>query len=144
MAIGKSSRLFKRLVEEEKICSSVKVSSLCGILSGASVISITPLSDKYISEVIKLFRTEYSALLNYGIPESELELIKKDIINSWLFSFEGMENLASLVATEKFVGDLNRLQSYGAEINATTLNDIQQAMYKYWLPEGLGLLSRSC
>ncbi|HPL51476.1 MAG TPA: pitrilysin family protein [Candidatus Cloacimonas acidaminovorans] len=139
LAIGKSSRLFKRLVEEEKICSSVKVSSLCGILSGASVISITPLSDKYISEVIKLFRTEYSALLNYGIPESEMELIKKDIINSWLFSFEGMENLASLVATEKFVGDLNRLQSYGAEINATTLNDIQQAMYKYWLPEGLAV-----
>ena len=139
LAIGKSSRLFKRLMEEEKICSSVKVSSLCGVLSGASVISITPVSDKYISDVIKIFRSEYSALLNYGIPEYEMKLIKEDIINSWLFSFEGMENLADLVATEKFAGDLNRLQSYGEEITAVTISDVMSTIHKYWLPDGLAV-----
>ena len=59
-----------------------------------------------------IFKEELSFLLKNGIPANEMALIKKDIIHSWLFSFEGMEDLAGLVATEKMAGDLTRLQSY--------------------------------
>jgi len=143
LAIGKSSRLYKRLVEEEKICSSVKVSSLCGLLSGASVISFTPLSDKYLPDIVHIFKEELTSLLKNGIPANEMELIKKDIIHSWLFSFEGMEDLAGLVATEKMAGDLTRLQSYGEEIDSTTLSAVMDAIHKYWLPAGLAVYYQS-
>ncbi|OQC04784.1 MAG: putative zinc protease AlbF [Candidatus Cloacimonetes bacterium ADurb.Bin089] len=143
LAIGKSSRLYKRLVEEEKICSSVKVSSLCGILSGASVISFTPLSDKYLPDIVHIFKEELSFLLKNGIPANEMALIKKDIIHSWLFSFEGMEDLAGLVATEKLAGDLTRLQSYDKEIDSTPLSSVMKAIHKYWLPAGLAVYYQS-
>lgn len=139
LAIGKSSRLFIRLVEEEKICSSVKVNSLCGFFSGISVITFTPISENYIPTILDIFREEYSNLMNNGIPLAEMELIKKDIIYGWFYSFEGMENLANLVAMEKFTGDLNRLQKYGEEINSTTMENVMAAIHKYWLPEGIAV-----
>lgn len=136
-AIGRSSRLYNRLVEKDKLCSSVKVNSLCGVLSGVSVIYITPISATFIPDIIRIVYEEYSALLQFGIPLAELELIKKDIINSWLFSFEGMENLANLIAAEKFTGDLCRLQKYGDEINSISIEAVMAAIHKYWLPEGI-------
>jgi len=136
-AIGKASRLFKRLVEENRLCSSVKVSSLTGLLSGVSVVMCTPLHKKYIPVIIKGFTEEFHNLLTHGIPQTEIDLVKKDIIHSWRFSFEGMENLANLVAVEESLGNLDRLQQYGDEIQSLSSSLIRQAIETYWKAEYL-------
>jgi zinc protease len=137
LAIGKSSRLFKRLVEEEKLCSSVKVNSLSGIMSGASVILCCPIGRKNIPRILELFKEEYYKLMQHGIPEEELWLVKQDIIHSWLYSFEGMENLANLVAAEEFIGNLDLLQSYGTRIAEISMPQVYAAMHKYWQADTL-------
>ncbi|MDY0151715.1 MAG: pitrilysin family protein [Candidatus Cloacimonas sp.] len=131
-AIGKSSRLFKRLVEEDKLCSSVKVNSLSGLLSGASVILCCPIGRKNIPRILQIFKEEYLALMEKGIPHSELELVKRDIIHSWLYSFEGMENMANLVAAEEFIGNLAMLHTYGEHIDAIPMEEVFAAMRSYW------------
>ncbi len=138
-AIGKSSRLYKRLVEESRLCSSVKVSSLTGLLSGVSVVMCTPLHKKHLPAIIKGFAEEFNALLSYGIPQTETNLVKKDIIHSWRFSFEGMENLANLVAVEESLGNLDRLHQYGDEIQSLSYSLIRQAIETYWKAEYLEL-----
>jgi len=134
LAIGKASRLFIRLVEKEKLCSSVKVNSLCGMLSGASAVCFTPLSSKNIPAIISIFAEELARLAVNGIPTHEMHLIKQDIIHSWIYSFEGMENLANLVAVEEFIGNLARLHSYGERINAISMDQVYQVVRKYWKP----------
>ncbi|MDD4309848.1 MAG: pitrilysin family protein, partial [Candidatus Cloacimonetes bacterium] len=135
LAIGKASRLYKRLVEEDKLYSSVKVSSFCGVLSGASVIVTCPLNRKSIPKIMDVFKQEFYALTQHGIPADELYLIKQDIIHSWLYSFDGMENLANLVAAEEFIGNLDLLHTYGNQIATVSMEDVFLAMDKYWHPE---------
>lgn len=142
-AIGKASRLFKALVDEQRLCSSVKVSSLSGSLSGASVITCSPLAHKYIPHIISCFHEELVSLLSQPIPASELELIKQDIIHSWLFSFEGMENLANLVAMEEFIGNLERLHTYGQQIQSISAQEVFAAASHYWKPDNLRVYCES-
>lgn len=139
LAIGKSSRLFKRLVEEEKLCSSVKVSSLSGVLSGASVILTSPMGRKNVARILNVFKEEYCSLMMQGIPEDELHLIKQDVIHSWLYSFEGVENTANLLAAEEFNESLSEYQSYGDKIMAIKMDDVFKAMHQYWQAESIRL-----
>lgn len=134
LAIGKSSRLFKRLVEEEKLCSAVKVSSLSGVLSGASVILTCPIGRKNIARILYVFKDEFCRLLTHGIPPDDMHLIKQDVIHSWLYSFEGVENTANLLAAEEFNGSLHEYKTYGAKILALDMEDVFSVMRKYWQP----------
>ncbi|MDD2230482.1 MAG: insulinase family protein [Candidatus Cloacimonetes bacterium] len=139
LAIGKSSRLFKRMVEEDKLCSSVRVNSLSGVLSGASVILASPLGHNNVNTILNVFKEEYLALMQSGIPEDEMYLVKQDIIHSWLYSFEGVENTANLIAAEEFIGNLDKLHCYGDKIQAITMEEVFIAMKKYWQPEVLSV-----
>ncbi len=138
-AIGKSSRLFKRLVEQEKLCSSVKVSSLSGLLSGISVIHICPIGNKHNHHILEIVRNEYNLLIKYGIPNEELSLIKKDIIHSWIYGFEGVENTANQIAAEEFIGNLDKYTAYCQNISAITHNDVKKALELYWTPGNISI-----
>lgn len=139
LAIGKSSRLFKRLVEEDKLCSAVRVHSLCGIRSGASVIMIYPLGHQYQDRILEIFRQELFYLLAHGIPAEALSEVKADVIHNWLFSFDGVENLANQIAAEEFIGDPLRISSYGEAIAKITAGEVLRAVNKYWQPRRISL-----
>ncbi len=131
-AIGKSSRLHRILVEEKKLCSSVKVTSLSGVLSGVSVIMCTPIISKAIPEIVAIVESEFKRLQDIKIPEEELRLIKQDVIHGWQFSFEGVENLANLIGAEELSGTLETWQDYAGNILAVSHADITEALKHYW------------
>ncbi len=139
LAIGKSSRLFKRLVEEDKICSAVRVHSLCGMSSGASVIMIYPLGNQYLQRILEVFRQELLALINYGIPPAALEEVKADVIHNWLYSFDGVENLANQIAAEEFIGDPKSISRYGETIAAIKDSEVLNAVRHYWQTKRISL-----
>ncbi|MDD2332594.1 MAG: pitrilysin family protein, partial [Candidatus Cloacimonetes bacterium] len=136
-AIGKTSRLYKILVENEKLCSSVKVSSISGLLSGVSLILIYPDATHRVDRILKIVSEEYKRLLTSGLQCDEFEMVKKDIINSWRNSFESMEAHASALAVEELVYDYSRLYSYESEIGRISQADILPAIRKYWSPESV-------
>lgn len=146
LAIGKSCRLFKRLVEEDKLCSAVRVHSLCGIRSGASVIMIYPLGNQFYERILEIFRQELFHLLVHGIPAEALAEVKADVIHNWLFSFDGVENLANQIAAEEFIGDPLRISRYGEAIANITAAEILKAVNKYWQPRWISLFceDKSC
>lgn len=139
LGIGKSSRLFKRLVEAEELCSAVRVHSLSGMRSGASVIMIYPLGSQSLEPILDIFSQELTALLRFGLSPDALEEVKADVIHNWLFSFDGVENLANQLAAEEFIGDPLRITQYGEAINAITAAEVQRAAQKYWQPQRISL-----
>ncbi len=143
LGVGRSSRLFKRLVEEEKIASGVKVISFSGIMSGVSAILVNPAHNNHTARIHNIFLQEYQALLEESLDSDEFELIKQDIINSWRYGFEGMENLAGMIGAEEFIDGYEKLYVYDRQISPITLDEVKHSITKYWQPENLMLIHQS-
>lgn len=132
LAIGKSSILHKALVEKEKLCSSVKVSSLAGLLPGASVILFSPSKKGQEARIMKIFFKAWADLLNFGVPSEDAQLIKLDIIHNWIYSFDGVEHTANLIAAEEFNQDLSRVSNFGSYIESITDQEVLSAARRFW------------
>ncbi|MBP7205263.1 MAG: insulinase family protein [Candidatus Cloacimonetes bacterium] len=143
LAIGRSSRLFKRLVEQEKLASSVKVSSYSGVMSGISAIVVSPMHPSHVHKIQSIFRQEYQALLSGAIEADELSLVKKDVINSWRYGFDGVENLAEMIGAEEFVSGYELLYSYDQQIQPLGPEDVLAAVRKHWQPANLQTIHQS-
>lgn len=130
LAIGKSSVLYKKLIEGNKLCSSVKVSSLSCRYPGISIIQISPIRRKNIRRIIEIVYTELIQILMYGVES--IEITKREIINSWLYSFQGVENIANLLASEEFNGDVARVYAYSEIVNNITTSQIKEAIAIHW------------
>lgn len=139
LATGRSSRLYKRLLEEEKLCSSVKVDSITGSLSGVSPIVVTPLNTKYLAHINEIFWQEYLALLQGEFDPAEFDLVKQDIINNWRYGFQGMENLANMLGAEEFIEGYEKLYDYDQKVLAVSRDEVLPAVRKYWQPANLAI-----
>ncbi len=137
LALGRSSRLFTRLVEEEHLCSSVKTLSYSGVLSGVSVVLMQPTRPQYLQRIDAIFQSEYRALLEGKQDPSECELIKRDIVNTWRYGFEGTENLANMIGAEEFNAGFEKLFTYDQSVQAITVEDVKRSISKYWQASNL-------
>lgn len=143
LAIGKSSVLHKTLVEKEKLCSSVKVSSLAGLLPGASVILLSPSKKGQQARIMRTFFKAWADLLKFGVPAEDAQLIKLDIIHNWIYSFDGVEHIANLIAAEEFIGDLSRVSNYGAYIESITDQEVLSAARRFWQAKHMAFFYQS-
>jgi zinc protease len=131
-AESRSSVLYRLLVEESRLCSSLKVHSLGGGVCGISVITVTPMSPDSIPQILSLFKLELGKVLESGVKEAELELIKQEIINNWFIGFSGVENFANLLGEEEFVAGYERLFTYDQRIASVSCNDFLTAVRSHW------------
>ena len=143
LAVGPASRLYKRIVECEKLVSSVKVSSFSGMLDGVSSIVASPLRPKLQNRLLTAFNEELQSLLAGNIDPGELELIKRDVINTWLFGFDGVENLAGMIGAEEFIDGFEKLYDYEEQIMPLGVDDVVRAARKYWTPDRLQIIHQS-
>lgn len=134
LAIGRSSKLHKILVEDRKLCSAIRVYSLCGLDSGASVVTFVTSRKSAIPKIAAIIRKNFSDLWHNGIDPEEFELIRSDIIHGWLYGFEARESIASYIVAEALLGDYERLYSYGDRVKAITVQQVEAAVKKYWQP----------
>lgn len=132
LAIGKSCKLHKRLVEREKLCSSIRVSTLSGIAQGISIILFSPIKAEYQQRIISAFMQEWWQVLEKGIEAEELHLLKKDIIHSWIYSFDSVEDISNLIASEEFNNNLPRIFNYGMMVNSLNNEQLINALRRYW------------
>lgn len=132
LAIGKSSILYKRLVEKEKLCAFVRVSSLSGIKAGASAILFAPIKPEYKERIISVYFEELWKVITHGVPADNIELIRSDIMHHWLYSFEGVENICVLIAAEEYNDDLSRIFNFGKILCGIDNEGIINATRRYW------------
>ena len=132
LAIGKASRLYKRLVETEKICTNVKVSSLSGTLSGASLISFHPTGHHQIPQIVHILKQEVTRIIDRLPSNAEWDLVMCDVIHGYMHSFDTMESITGMIASEDLIGDYQTLFSYTNEIMNTSPKQVQESVRKYW------------
>lgn len=136
-AIGKNSRLYKRLFTQEKLIDGVRVHSLSGINDGASVIILLPKRKADLTKICKIFLEELKQFFMHGMNDIELDDNKKELIYFYRYTFEYMESLASSLGSEEILSNYKKFFEYPEMIRNITSNDIKRIVKSYFSKEHL-------
>ncbi len=136
-AIGKNSRLYKRLFTKEKLIDNVHVHSLSGINDGASVIIVMPKRKADLTKISKIFLEELNRFFLHGMSDIELEDNKKELVYFYRYTFEYMESLASSLGSEEILSNYKKFFEYPEMIRNITSNDINRIIKNYFSKEHL-------
>jgi zinc protease len=130
-AIGKNSRLYKRLFNDEKLIDGMKVHSISGKNNGLSVLMLFPKSRTSLEKIITSTLQEWGKLLRFGLSENEVIEQKKELNFHYRYLFEYIESLAASLGTEELVGNYENFLSYPQRIDAVNKENVNQAIRTY-------------
>ena len=137
LSYGRTSRLYRRLVEEEKVAVSASASN--GFpgerYPNLFILSGTPRHPHPLAELEKGLLEELERLKKEPVPDLELQKIKNQIQTSFLRKLDSNSSLAywlsygqSLFGTWRYVTD--RIQAY----EKVTPEDVRRVAQKYFIP----------
>jgi zinc protease len=132
---GRTGRLYRRLVEGERVATSVGASNNTGRYPGWFGIQVELLKDKDPSAVEKLIRRELKRLADEPAAEAELKRARQSVLADAIFHCESIHGQAESIARGLMVGDLDTLKSYLPRIMAVRAADVQRVARQYLDPE---------
>jgi zinc protease len=128
---GKTSRLYKKLVEGKEVASSVSTSNDTGRYPGWFPIQVEALKGKNPSEIENLVVEELKKLAAEPVTDAELRRAKQSILASTIFRRESVHNLADSIARATTTTGVEWLRTYLPRVQAVTAAQVQQAAKKY-------------
>jgi len=132
-----TSRLKKRLVRQEKLCSSSAGGLGFRKDPGTFSISAQLLPGKEISEVEKIIWEEIDSLANYPVIEYDLQKIKNKINFAELTGDQYISKIGGKIGLyENYVGWRN-INRWNELVTAVTKEDIMRVTKKYLVPENM-------
>lgn len=140
---GKTSRLYKRLVYDEQIATSVSAYLDSREITGLFFIEADAKPGVELAKVEKAINEELKRLLTEGATEKELRLVKTQYIANFIRGSErigGFGGKSDILATnETFGGRPDYYQTIMQFVNETTLANIKDALIQ-WLSAGAYVL----
>lgn len=131
---GKTSRLYRMLVDKEQLCSAVNADNSAGRYPGWFSVSLEMLAGKDRARAERLMFDEIKRLANEPVPEAELAKVRRAILARQIFSRERVHSLANQIAQAVMRNDLDHLTGYLDRIMTVSPEDVQRAA-KRWLVE---------
>jgi zinc protease len=125
LSSGKTSRLYRRLVEGDRLANSVGTGNYSGRYPGWYGVQVEMLKGKDRQKAEKAAFEEIARLAREPVGEDELKRVRRRIIASFLFNRESVHNLADLVARSVTNTDIDYLKTYLAKVMAVTPAQIQ-------------------
>lgn len=139
MAQGKSSRLYKRLVYDDQIATSVGVYYDEREIGGQFIIVATAKSDVELSVVEKAIDEELARLIEDGVEEEELKRVKTQYLSSFIRGVERIGGFGGksdiLASNEVLAGDPGFYKVTLERLRTATPKEVQEAAVK-WLKSG--------
>ena len=133
---GKSSRLYRRLVREEKIALSADAGNpLLSYDPDMFMLSAECLPGRTAQHAEKALNEEIARLQNEPVGERELTKIKNGIEAGFVFSQDSLFSQAMLLARYEMALNWRALDNYLPEIRKVTPEDIMRVAKKYFTPE---------
>jgi zinc protease len=136
LSAGKSSRLYKSLVYEQKIALSV-YADYSGFYKdpflfffGASAVA-----GGKIEDVEKAILEEIRKIKDKGLGLEELQKAKNQIEASFIFEKDSNSSMALTAGTFELLGGLRLMDSYLEGIRKVTAQDVQAAAKKYLIDD---------
>ena len=138
-AIGKKSRLYRRLFVKEMLIDQIRVESFTGIYDGVSVILIIPKDNSRIEKIIEIFLEEFELLRHFGFTIDEFNEAKTELLHSHRYSFEYMRYLGMSLGTDELLGDYKLFVDYPKMLHKITENSVTETLKRYYAYEQLGI-----
>ena len=139
MAQGKSSRLFKRLVYQEKLATSVNAAQQGFEIAGMFEIEVYLKPDVEMAVVESIIDEELSRFLKKGPSKAELQRVKATLFAAQIRSLEkigGFSGKAQRLARyQTYLGDASKFKVDLQRLEDLTRHDLKAAAVK-WLSSG--------
>jgi zinc protease len=135
LGAGKTSRLYKKLIEGEELASELSCSNQGGRFPGWFSVQIELLKDKDRDKAEKVVLAELKRLADEAPSPAEVKRIQQGIITNAVFARESTHGLADSIAQGVTVADLDFLKKNLPAVLAVTPADVQRVAKKYLNPE---------
>lgn len=133
---GRTSRLYKKLVEGEQVAGAVGAShNNAGRYPGWFEIDMELFDKKDEAKAEKLLLGELKKLADEPISEAEMKRVKRQLIASVIFGNESVHDLANSIAQGVTVNDLAFLKNLLPRILEVEPADVQRVVKTYLDPE---------
>jgi predicted Zn-dependent peptidase len=132
LSSGKSSRLYRKLVDEKRLVNQIHAYNMETIDPG--VFLFLAIANKGITaeKIEKELWKEIKALQSKPVKKAELDKIKINTRAEFIYSLESSTSVAELFGSYLARGDIAPLERYEASINALTPEDIQETAKRYF------------
>lgn len=135
---GKSSRLYRKLVNEAGLVVDVSSSNSPLSRDGFLFFIVASVKDvEKISEVEKIIKEEIQRLKTEKVSDRELEKAKNQVEAAFLFSQDSVFGHALLIGRFEILGNWRMIEKYREEIAKVSPTDIQDGVNKYLNEENL-------
>jgi len=131
LSSGRTSRLYKKLVEETNVASEIACGQNAGRYPGWFAVQMELLKDQPRDKAELLVLDEFKKLANEPVSDAELKRVQRAMLSGAVFGREGAHELADSIARGVTVNDLDYLKNYLVRINAVTTADVQAVAKKY-------------
>lgn len=132
---GKTARLYRKLVEEDRIANTVGSSNSTGRYPGWFSVQVELLKGQDRKKAEAKVLAELQKLRDDPPSDAELKRTKRRLLASAVFQREGVHGLADSIARGVTTNDLDFLKTYLSKIQAVTAEDVQRVAKKYLDPE---------
>ena len=132
---GKSSRLYKKLVDDQKQALQVQAINLSQEDYGAYIVFAIPMGDTPLDTLVAETDEEIKKLQTELISEREYEKLQNTFENRFVNSNSSVEGIASSLATYHMLyGDTNLINNEIDIYRSITREDIQRVAKEYLQP----------
>ncbi|MDT8421071.1 MAG: pitrilysin family protein [Desulfuromonadales bacterium] len=136
LAAGRTSRLYRALVVEQQVATSVDVYTAPGSrYDNLMVIAATPRHPHTAAEVESAIYAELERLMEEPVAEDELETARNRILTDFLRRLNSNEGMARMLSSYQALGgDWRYLVEYEKQVAALTSEDLQEVARRYLHP----------
>jgi len=129
---GKSSRLYKRLVDEKQMVNTVYAYNMENIDPGVFVFLAVCNPDVNAEDVEKELIEEIELMKTTKVTKAELEKVKVNTKSDFIYSLESSTSVANLYGSYLVRGDIEPLMTYEEDIKKITADKVQEVAKKYF------------
>ncbi|MBN1880640.1 MAG: insulinase family protein [Deltaproteobacteria bacterium] len=134
---GTGSRLYRRLVDEERLAYGVDTYSYTPNEAGLFMVTAS-LESAHIPEAVELIIREMRGLVIHPVTDTELEAAKTAFFADFIYGKETVEGIAeSLGFFESALGDVSFEKKYLGEVTRLTDRDITSVADRYFTRDNL-------
>ncbi len=132
LSSGRSSRLYRRLVDRDQIAISAGGGVQFSLDPGQFTFTVQPRSGVDPARTEAAFVEELDKVQSGGITPAELEKAKNQLLAGHYRQLKTIAGKANLIGQyEVFLGDYRKLLAVGEDVAKVTVADVQQAAKKY-------------
>lgn len=129
---GKSSRLYKELVNKKRLVNTVYAYNMENIDPGLFIFLAVCNPGVKAEEVEKELIKQIDLLKNTEATKEELEKVKINTKSDFIYSLESSTSVTNLFGSYLVRGDIQPLVHYEENINKVTAKTVQEAAKKYF------------